>query len=270
MTSLDAYFARVGYDGPRTPTLETLRALHRLHPAAIPFEAIDVLLGRPIDLAPEAVEDKLIARRRGGYCFEHNSLFRRMLEALGFEVEALLARVVWKAPPDSPPGPRTHMALKVTIEGEAWLADVGFGSRIFTEPLRLADERPQATRHERFRLTPSALGRQLEVELETGWAPAYVVGGERQVDMDFVAASWFTSTHPTSPFRSRLIVARTTPEARYGLAGSRLAVRSINGETRYEDLDAEGLERVLSQVFGLAVAPEWRPILVQAAASDGV
>lgn len=88
---LNAYCARVGYDGPRTPTLETLRALNARHPASIPFEAIDVLLDRGIDLSPQAVDAKLIPGRRGGYCFEHNSLFRCVLETMGFHVQGLAA-----------------------------------------------------------------------------------------------------------------------------------------------------------------------------------
>ena len=270
MTSLDAYFARIGYEGPRTSTLETLRALHELHPAAIPFEAIDVLLDRGVDISPAAVEAKLITARRGGYCFEQNGLFRRVLEALGFEVEPLIARVVWMAPPDAPRGPRSHMALKVTIDGEPWLADVGFGGKVLTTPIRFDLETPQPTGHEAFRLVQSPLGRRLDVELETGWSPAYELSADRVVEMDFVAANWFTSTYPTSLFRNALIVARTTPEARYGLSGNRLAVRRVNGTTTHEILDADGLERALIEVFGLPVQPDWRPVLARAAASDGV
>jgi N-hydroxyarylamine O-acetyltransferase len=270
MTSLDAYFARIGYEGPRTSTLATLRALHELHPAAIPFEAIDVLLERGVDLSPEAVEAKLITARRGGYCFEQNGLFQRVLAALGFEVEPLIARAVWMAPPDAPPGPRTHMALRVTIDGEPWLADVGFGGKVLTAPIRFELETAQATGHEAFRLARSPVGRRLEVELDTGWAPAYELSAEPQAEMDFVSANWFTSTHPASRFRNGLIVSRTTPQARYGLRGSRLAVRHINGTTTREILDADGIERALIEVFGLPVQPDWRPILVWAAASDGV
>ena len=95
---LAAYCARIGYDGPLTSTLGTLRALQALHPAAIPFEAIDVLTGRGIDISPQAVDAKLIAAGRGGYCYEQNGLFKRVLQAIGFEVEGLIARVNWNAP----------------------------------------------------------------------------------------------------------------------------------------------------------------------------
>ena len=95
---LDAYCARIGYTGPREATLDTLRALHELHPAAIPFEAVDVLLGRGVDLAPEAIDAKMIVAGRGGYCFEQNSLLMRALTTIGFSVEGLSARVRWGLP----------------------------------------------------------------------------------------------------------------------------------------------------------------------------
>src|SRR5690606_5219644 len=117
---LRAYCARIGYSEPLTPTLETLAALQELHPAAIPFEAIDVLLDRGVDLAPAAVDAKLLGARRGGYCYEHTGRFKRVLEAIGFEVEGLIARVNWMAPRDAPLRPPSHMTLRVTIDGEAW------------------------------------------------------------------------------------------------------------------------------------------------------
>ena len=110
MVDLDAYFARIGYAGPRDASLSTLRALHGLHPAVIAFEAIDCLLDRGVDISPGAVDAKLIHGRRGGYCFEHNSLFARVLTGLGFDVEGLAARVRWNMAPDAPAQPRTHQA----------------------------------------------------------------------------------------------------------------------------------------------------------------
>jgi N-hydroxyarylamine O-acetyltransferase len=268
---LDAYFDRIGYDGPRTPGLTTLRALHALHPAAIPFEAFDVLTGRGVDLAPSAIAAKLVGARRGGYCFEQNGLFRQALEALGFHLEPLIARVVWFAAPDAPLPPLTHMAVRVTIDGERWLADVGFGGRVLTEPLRFDTDAPQPTAHERFRLAHTPAGRRLEVEAETGWLPAYLLSGEPAADMDYVAGNWFTSTHPASRFRNTLIVARTTPQARFALADNRFTTRRRDGTSEVERLDAEGLERVLTEVFGLVVEPDWRAVLERAAATgDGV
>lgn len=265
---LDAYFARIAYQGPREPTLAVLSAIHRLHPAAIPFESIDVQLRRGIDLRPEAVDAKLIARRRGGYCFEHNSLLKRVLTAVGFEVEALIGRVWWMAPPDAPPRPRTHMALKVLAEGRPWLADVGFGGCVLTTPLAFDSHEPQGTDHEDFRLTP--VGRELRLEARLGedWARLYELSLEPQLDVDFETANWFTATHPDSHFRHALRAALTTPEARYALINNRLTVRRAGEAAEQRNLDVEELERVLGETFGLQAEAEWRPLL-EAAVAEG-
>lgn len=264
---LDAYCARIGYRGARTPTIETLRALHELHPAAIVFEAIDVLLNRGIDLSPAAVDAKLIASGRGGYCYEHNILFKRVLTALGFQVEGLVARVRWMAPPEAPPRPRTHMALRVTIAGEPWLADVGFGNVVLTSPLRFDSIAPQPTRHEAFRLLPLDNGHLLEIRLGEDWTPVYELSHEAQLDVDYKLPNWYTSTHPTSLFRQQLIVARTTPQARYILQHNHLTVRTPDGGVKHSVLSADELERVLTETFGLAVEPAWRPLIERAVAA---
>ncbi|EAR21603.1 arylamine N-acetyltransferase family protein [Nitrococcus mobilis] len=261
---LDSYCSRIGYQGPRTPTLETLRTLHELHPAAIVFEAIDVLLNRGVDLSPAAVDAKLIVSARGGYCYEHNSLFKRVLTALGFEVEGLVARVRWMAPPEAPPRPRTHMALRVTLDGVSWLGDVGFGNLVLTAPLRLECTAPQPTRHETFRLVPLDKGWLLQARLDGEWRSVYELSREAQLDVDYELANWFTATHPSSPFRRNLMVARTTPQARYTLLHNRLTVRSPNGGMERRALNADALEHVLAETFGLPVEPGWRPLIERA------
>jgi N-hydroxyarylamine O-acetyltransferase len=264
---LDAYCARIGYRGPRMATLETLRALHALHPASIVFEAIDVLLDRGIDLAPAAVDAKLIGSGRGGYCYEHNSLFARVLTAIGFEVETLVGRVHWMKQPGDPPRPRTHMALRVTIEGERWLADVGFGGAVPTEPLRMDDTRPQPTAHEPFRVIPFGHGLLVQSLHDGRWQSLYELSQEPQLAVDYELPNWFTATHPSSHFRHRLIVARTTPEARHSLLNARLTVRTPDGQVERRVLDADGIERVLRDVFDLPVEPAWRSIIERAAAA---
>jgi len=262
---LDAYFARIGYAGPRDASVDTLRALHALHPAAIPFEAIDCLLDRGIDISPAAVDAKLIHGGRGGYCFEHNSLFTRVLTELGFEVQGLAARVRWNAPPDTPAQPRTHHVLKVRAEDQDWFVDVGFGGCVLTAPLRLVAHEVQVTDHDAYRLLPIDGGLTLEVRREAGWVPAYDVSLTPCVPRDYEMANWFTSTHPSSHFRANLLCALTTPEARYGLLFNRLTTRPLGGEPTREILDADGIERVLRETFGLAVEPSWRPIIERAA-----
>lgn len=264
---LDTYFARIGYAGSREPTLETLQAIHILHPAAIPFEAIDVLLGREIDLSPEAVDAKLIGGGRGGYCYEQNSLFKRVLETLGFEVDGLAAQVRWTAPPDAPHRPNTHMALRVKLDGEAWLADVGFGTCVLTAPIRMGTTEPQPTQHESFRLTPEDDDLVLEIELNGTWAPVYRFAPHAYRDVEYEVLNWYTSTHPSSHFRHQLMVAQTTPDARHTLLQNRLTIRKPDGKAERLTLSAQEIRRTLSETFGLPVQDHWWPFIEKAANS---
>lgn len=249
---LDRYLARIGYRGTPRADLDTLRALTELHPAAIPFEAIDVFLGRPVDLSAGAIQAKLIDGGRGGYCFEQNTLLRQVLGALGFTVEGLLGRVFWMRPPQAPPLPLTHMALRVTIDGERWLADVGFGSCIAGAPLRLdAGGSAQAARHEAYRLTPRGTWTLLEAQLADGWHPLYMLSPEPALDSDYIAANWYTSTHPESGFRQELRVALTTPERRTTLLNNRLTLRPPRGAIDRRFLGERELAEALVSTFGL-------------------
>jgi N-hydroxyarylamine O-acetyltransferase len=264
---LDAYFARIGYSGPREPTLATLGALHRLHPAAIPFENLDVLVGRPIDLAPSAVDAKLIERRRGGFCYEHNSLFKRVLESLGFAVEGLSARVRWMEEPGTPPRPPTHMALRVTIEGRPWLADVGFGGCVPTAPLRLDTREPQPTDYETYRVVPIDDGQRVEALIGADWQPLYEFRPHAVADADYELGNWYVCTHPQSRFRTTLMVTLATAEARYALRNNSLTVRSRMGGTEELTLSAGDIGSLLASRFGIDPRPEWEPVLLKAAAA---
>lgn len=264
---LGGYFDRIGYHGPAEPTLATLRALTELHPAAIPFEAIDVLLDRGIDISPEAVDGKLIERRRGGYCYEQNGLFARVLKAIGFEVENLASHVRWMAEPGTPLPPLTHRVLRVTIDGIPWLADVGFGSCVPTAPLRMDLPDPQPTQHETFRIVRMGPQWLLQALVEEEWRPVYSIAAEPWLEGQYEMANWYTSTHPSSHFRHRLIVTRTTPEARYILAEGRLTVRRPDGSADKRFLDADEIMDALAAIFLLPVEPEWRPIAERAAAA---
>src|SRR5262249_4533777 len=125
---LSPYFERIGYTGPHTPTLETLRALHLHHAQAIPFENISPLSGLPVPLDLPSLQRKLLHEGRGGYCFEHNLLLSHVLQTLGFDVTGLGARVLWNAP-EGMVRPRSHMVLRVKVGGEFYIADVGFGGQ---------------------------------------------------------------------------------------------------------------------------------------------
>lgn len=158
--NLDAYLERIGYKGPQSATPGTLEAVHALHPAAIAFENLSPLLGSPVMLDADSLQAKLVAGRRGGWCFEQNTLFRHALEALGFSVTSLAARVVWNAPTGAPIGPRSHMLLLVDLKGLPWIADVGFGGNVLTAPLRLEPHSVQPTPNWYLCHHPSSFFRQ--------------------------------------------------------------------------------------------------------------
>lgn len=265
---LAAYRARIGLDAELSPTLDTLRRLQERHLATIPFENIDILLGRGIDISPCAVATKLIDARRGGYCFEQNGLFKQVLEAIGFQVEGMLARVWWMAPNDTPPRPRTHMALRVVVEGRPWLVDVGFGGNAPVEPLALDTREPQLTSHETYRVMPSDEGLLLQALIGQEWLPLYDLSMQPQLPVDFELPNWYTATHPSSHFRHQLSVARTTLEARYALRDARLTVRTPAGEQIRRELGVNELETVLRDTFGLPVEESWRAMLERAVAVE--
>jgi N-hydroxyarylamine O-acetyltransferase len=258
---LAAYFDRIGYSGPQQATSETLHALHRLHPQAIPFENLDALLGRTPRLDLASVFTKLVSARRGGYCYEHNLLFRAVLDTLGFSTTGLAARVMWNSAAFNGPAalpPRTHMILLVETPNETWLADVGFGSMTLSAPLLFDTGREQATPHEPFRLDLIERGDfLLQVKLGDAWKPIYRFDLEPQFPADYAMANHYVSTYPESIFVNHLIVARVMPGERRTLLDTTLTQRGIadsTRESRRELASTEGLRDVLQHTFGLVLA----------------
>lgn len=260
MLDLDAYLARIGYSGARVPDEATLRALHRHHPEAIAFENLTVLAGRPVPLDRDSLQRKLVAEGRGGYCFEHNLLFAGALEALGFEVTGLAARVLWgtddaRQPlPEGELRPRTHMLLIVRCGGATFLADVGFGGLTLTAPLAFEPGVEQATPHEPFRIVRHGEQFKLQARLGEEWRSLYQFDLVRQLQVDFEVLNHFVATHPSSHFRTTLIAARPAADRRYALLDNRLTVRLLGGgEERRELGSAEELRAVLAREFRIHV-----------------
>ena len=250
---LAAYFARIGYGGPATPTLETLTALQATQVAAIPFENLTPLLGLPVKLDLESLQAKLVASRRGGYCFELNGLFKAALEAIGFQVTGLAARVRWMAPPDSPLGARSHMLMKVDLADGPWLADAGFGGHLLDAPLRLQAGLEQSTPWGRHRLVETSDGLVLEANLAGEWRTIYLFDFHPTLPADYQTYNWFTSTHPGSMFLSLLIAGRLTETSRYSLVNTRLTERGRDGSVAERTLaSAAELGEVLEGVFNIA------------------
>lgn len=253
MIDLAAYFARIGCSGPRAPTLETLRALHFHHPLAIAFENLDPLLGLSVPLDPAALEDKLVRRRRGGYCFEQNLLFAHVLRALGFEAASLVARVVWEGGDDGT-RPRTHMLLLVQLGEGTYVADVGFGGLTMTAPLRLEPGVDQRTPHEVFHVAQRGNEFAIDVVLPGGRKTLYTFDLQQQRQIDIEVVNHFVSTHPSSPFLSSLIAARAAEGGRYALRDNRLSARRADGSAEQTMLSSPAaLRGVLTETFGIDV-----------------
>ncbi|HEX7759691.1 MAG TPA: arylamine N-acetyltransferase [Caulobacteraceae bacterium] len=250
---LDAYFRRIGYAGPRTPTLETLRAIHRLHPMAIPFEGLDPFTSVTPALDLASLQAKMVHGRRGGYCFEQNSLLQAVLEALGFKLSTLIGRVVWMRPEGLPMPPPSHMGLRVELPEGVFLADAAFGGNTMTGPIRLEPHLEQDTPHGKVRLMPHADGYESQSLLGPEWRSTYIMGLTPKYPADFELSNWWTATHPTSIFVNNLIVTIVGEAERHALLNRNLTRRPVEGPPESRRIeDAADLAQVLDEVFNIA------------------
>jgi arylamine N-acetyltransferase len=251
---LTDYFARIGYRGPTDPTTEVLADLVAAHNRSIPFENLDPVFGVPVfDLSAAALTDKLVHRRRGGYCYEHNGLMGYVLERLGYGVERFAGRVVWMSEPGGPLPARTHQVLGVSVPGVAGrrLVDVGFGGQTLTSPIELTVGVEQATRHEPYRLTGGAEGLLLEASVTGSWQALYEFTDTPQPRVDLEVGSWYVSTHPASPFVTGLTAALVTDDARWNLRGRHLAVHRAGATEKVRFDTAEEVVDALTNTFGV-------------------
>lgn len=251
MVDLDAYFRRLGFAGGTTVSRSTLDALCVAHVQAIPFENLDVLLGRGIDLRDEAVDRKLLHDGRGGYCFEHNTLFARVLTTLGFQTQLVSARVRLQRPRDFTP-PRTHVFNVVTLDGARLVADVGVGGLSPTSSFRLDTDDEQPTPHEPRRIVRENGLLFHQVKLGEVWADVWESTLEPMPPIDREVANWFTSAHPQSHFRNRLLAARALPDGgRVTLLNQELTVRTGAGVETTTLANADALLDALATHFSL-------------------
>lgn len=251
---LRRYLQRVTHTAPVAADAATLVALHAAHLAAIPFENLEIHLGRPMRIEADAIFADLVDRRRGGYCFQMNELFARVLLAIGFEVERFAARV-WLSNP-TPMPPRSHQVLRVrTSDGRHWLCDVGFGGSSPLRPLpfemQRIDEQPLAS----YRLRHDAeLGVILQLRgPESGtqeWSDMISFSTEDQWPADFRYSNFAISTMPDSRFVVHRIVSRTESGMRQALFDGRYRETRPTGVTE-RVLTATEEEQVLRETFGL-------------------
>jgi N-hydroxyarylamine O-acetyltransferase len=248
---IQAYFKRINYHGPTTPSAETLRALHLAHLQNVPFENLSIHAGEPIVLEDEALFAKIVERRRGGFCYEANGLFAALLRALGFKVTMLSAEVAGKEAGSYSP-PFDHMALMINLE-QRWLADVGFGDS-FLGPLLLDEEAEQLQSTDAFRIDRAGDYR-IVMRREAGeWKPNYRFTLQPYEYADFAAMCCYHQTSPESHFTQKRICSRATESGRITLSDLRL-IETIGGRREEKALAAQNeYDAILEKRFGIVMA----------------
>ncbi|OLD11810.1 MAG: hypothetical protein AUI97_08455 [Crenarchaeota archaeon 13_1_40CM_3_52_17] len=244
-----AYLKRIGYRGRVRPSADVLRRLHRTHLLSIPFENLDIHLGRPIILSENAFYDKIIDNHRGGFCYELNGFFASLLDELGFNVSMLSARVARKGGGMSPEF--DHMTLLVQLK-HPWLVDVGFGDS-FTEPKRLDVSGPQADHRRDYRFTPkdgrTLLSRRLQ---ESGaWEPQYIFSLRPRNLADFVPRCHWQQTSPRSHFRKGRVCTRLTSNGRSTLTDTKFIVTQGVRKVERPVKSPEEFAAMLRRHFGI-------------------
>lgn len=250
-TSIDiaAYLDRIRVTQTPSVDIRSLRELHRQHVFHVPFENLDVHLGKEISLAPSDLFDKIVRKRRGGYCFELNGLFQLLLEALGFHVYSTAARVLFGT--ETIP-PRGHRLLIVTLDGEAWIVDVGFGAFGLIEPIPLKTGLEHRQFADRFRLEQDPLlGYIFQSYKDGDWLTQYAFRTDLHHPVDFAFANYYHSHSPQSLFTQKRICQLPTPEGRKRLEDNTLS-QTVNGVTRNVTLETEQeFLRILKTHFDL-------------------
>ena len=245
---LTAYLKRIEFTGEALPSAGCLRELHLAHATHVPFENIEVLMGRPMPLDLPSLWKKLVEDRRGGYCFEQNALFAAVLEEIGFPVRRLAARVRMGA---AGVRPRSHMLLQVQADGRPWLCDVGFGGEALLVPVAWLPGETSQQFAWQYRLMEEAPGFVLQMWRPEGWLDLYAFNLEEQHPVDYEVANFYTACHPDSFFRKQLMVHIPGPEMRVTLFGRKLMERRPDGVTESVLADDVAVLDVLATRFGL-------------------
>ncbi|MFF5171188.1 arylamine N-acetyltransferase [Micromonospora sp. NPDC000089] len=248
---LDAYLGRVGVRRPLRADPETLRTLHRAHVAAIPFENLDIPLGRGVSVDLADVQAKLVRRERGGYCFEHGLLFAAVLDQLGFRVTRLLTRT---GDPAERPHPRAHLVLRVRLGDTDWLADTGFGSGLL-EPVPLTEADLPAQGSWRYRCRRGAdTAWRLQAWRQDRWETLYTIAEEATYPVDVDGANHVTATSPGSPFVRQPVVVRLDDDRIRRLIGRQYTVERPDAPTEERTVTDEDLGEVLTDL-GVHLSP---------------
>jgi N-hydroxyarylamine O-acetyltransferase len=257
---IDAYLARINYSGPRTRSFDTAAGILKAHVASIPFESFDVLLGRPIRLDPESLQTKIVANRRGGYCFEHASLMHAALDALGFGPVRHCSRVVLFEPRHQ--SVRQHMFLTVNLDGVVHLIDPGFGPFACTSPIPTGDARgtEAAPLH---RLTREGNDWVLYVTKDGRQVAGWVSTMEEEYPVDFEMMNYYMSTHPSSFFTHNILASAVTKEGRVNIMNQDVNFVRDGVAEPARLPDRKALRSLVAQHFGFDL-PELETMRVDA------
>jgi N-hydroxyarylamine O-acetyltransferase len=253
MFDFDAYLRRIGLDPGDKPAWQ---AVHRAHATTIPFENLDSHRGIPVSLEQADLERKLVASRRGGYCFEHNLLLASALEHMGLDVEPMLARVrVGGAPRET--RPVSHLVLRVTDrDGHQWHADVGFGLGTLLDPIPFGPAGAHEQSGWSFRVVEDGEELALQTLGPDGWTDVYSFLPRPSFRIDIEVSNWWVCTNPASPFVSGLIVSVSHDdgqrEALYDFSGPLLTVASSPQGREAAEVRREAIPSLLAQRFGLS------------------
>ncbi|WP_328604653.1 arylamine N-acetyltransferase [Amycolatopsis sp. NBC_00345] len=244
---VDAYLARLDLALPVAADLAALRVLQARHLERVPFENLSVHLGEPIELTEDALFDKIVRRRRGGFCYELNGLFAALLRELGFDATLRGAQLFHA---DGTPGPPLNHAAIVVELDEPWLVDVGFGS-FSRAPLRLSAVAPQDDADGQFLILDAPHG---DIDVLCDGKPVYRLERRPRQLADFVPMAWWHSTSPSSHFTQNLTCSRPTSQGRVTLSGDRL-IETVDGGRHEVLLPSESAVRMAYRVyFGLSLA----------------
>lgn len=263
---LDAYLARTGAGRPAAPDLAALTHLHRAHALTIPFENLDVPLGRGVSVALADVQAKLVGARRGGYCYEHALLLSAVLSTVGFTVTRRLARI---GDPEVLARGRSHLVTLVDLDGQTWLADTGFGSGLL-EPVPLVDGLVTTQGGWAFRTVLGLDGgwRLQERSHDGAWATHYTVPDEQTFPVDVEHANHVTATSPGSRFVGQVVVQRKDDERARLLVGNRYTVITPDEPPVRTVVEPDALGGLLGDL-GLELAPDEVAVLAALAPREG-